>query len=133
MPQPTPQPSPELNIPKVEALPSGRIPGKPVAQPPTAQAPAPQVGEPTVPLSETMKTLPSINKFEMNRMAHARAQELELPGSPAGKNGHANLSQLAKDVFGKKSWSDLTVEQMRDVYDFMDSQKRLPKYGEIKP
>ena len=61
--------------------------------------------------------LAPIDKFEMNRMAHARAQELNLPGSPAGKSGHPNLSAMAKKKFGVNSWADLSVDQMRQVYD----------------
>lgn len=78
-----------------------------------------------------MKPLPPPDKFELNRMAHARAQELELPGSPAGRNGHKQLSFVAKVVFGVKSWSDLDEGQMRGVVDFLDNKKRLPVKGEI--
>lgn len=75
--------------------------------------------------------LPPIDRFEMNRMAHARAQELALPGSPAGTNGHRQLTITAMQNFGVKSWSDLTVEQMRKVYEFLDERKRLPLPGEL--
>lgn len=72
-----------------------------------------------------------IDKFEMNRMIHARAQELALPGSPAGSNGHPQLSMAAKAHFGVASLSQLTVDQMRKLYDFLDENKRLPVSGEI--
>ena len=78
-----------------------------------------------------MQTLKPIDKFEMNRMAHARAQELHLPGSPPGQNGHKQLSFAARLNFGVKSWSDLDVDQMRKVYDFLDAKKRLPVRGEL--
>ena len=77
------------------------------------------------------KTLPPIDKFELNRMVHARAQELWLPGSRPGTSGHKHLSMAAKIHFGKTSWADLNVDEMRKVYEFLDSQKRLPKKGEI--
>lgn len=75
--------------------------------------------------------LKPIDKFELNRMIHARAQELELPGSPAGKNGHPQLSWAARANFGVGSFSHLSVEQMRKLYDFMDDKKRLPVRGEL--
>jgi hypothetical protein len=74
---------------------------------------------------------PELTKFEMNRMCHARAQELHLMGSPAGVNGHPQLSQAAQRCFGAKSWSDLNVDQMRQVYEFLDSRKRMPMRGEL--
>lgn len=76
--------------------------------------------------------LAPIDKFEMNRLAHARAQEVELPGSPAGKSGHAQLSKAALDNFGVKSWSDLSVGQMRQIHDFIDKFKRAPAKGDLK-
>lgn len=78
-----------------------------------------------------MATLLPLTKFEMNRMAHARAQELWLPGSPAGQNGHPQLTAMAKMHFGKHSWSDLDVDQMRKIYEHLDTNKRLPKKGEL--
>lgn len=78
------------------------------------------------------QSLPPVDKFEMNRMAHARAQELELPGSPAGKSGHAQLSQAAKDVYGVKSWGDLDAGQMKAIHQFVDKYHRMPRPGEIK-
>ncbi len=75
--------------------------------------------------------MPPIDRFELNRMIHARAQELALPGSPAGKNGHQMLSLAAKSHFGTKSFSELSLENMRKLYDFMDSRRRLPVKGEI--
>jgi hypothetical protein len=76
--------------------------------------------------------LEPIDKFEMNRLIHARAQEFELPGSPAGKNAHAQLSQAAKDAFGVKSFSDLDVKQMRELYDFLEKHNRLPGPRELR-
>lgn len=75
--------------------------------------------------------MPPVDKFELNRMIHARAQELALPGSTAGKNGHQMLSLAAKSHFGTKSFSELSLENMRKLYDFMDSKRRLPIKGEI--
>lgn len=77
-----------------------------------------------------MKLKP-IDKFELNRMCHARAQELHLFGSPAGQSGHPQLSMAAKTIYGAKSWSDLTVDQMRKIYEHLDTHKRMPKRGEI--
>ena len=71
-------------------------------------------------------TIAPVDRFELNRMCHARAQELKLPNSPAGKSGHPNLSQCAKDVFGVDSWSKLEAAQMRQIFDFMDQHERLP-------
>lgn len=75
--------------------------------------------------------MPPIDKFELNRMIHARAQELALPGSPAGKNGHQPLSLAARSHYGVKSFSELSLENMRKLYDFMDAKRRLPVKGEI--
>lgn len=72
-----------------------------------------------------------IDKFELNRMIHARAQEFALLGSPAGSNGHPQLSLSARSNFGVGSLSQLTVDQMRKLYDFLDEKKRLPVKGEI--
>ena len=76
--------------------------------------------------------LDPIDKMEMNRMAHARAQELRLPGSPPGKNGHRNLSIAANNLYGVRSWSDLNVDQMKKIYTFLDDRKRLPVQGELR-
>lgn len=78
-----------------------------------------------------MAELKPIDKFELNRMIHARAQELPLLGSPAGVNGHHQLSWAAKVHFGKKSFSELDLREMRSLYDFLDSKRRLPSKGEI--
>lgn len=75
--------------------------------------------------------LKPIDKFELNRMAHARAQELRLPGSPPGVNGHPNLSRAAQVNFGVRSWSDLNVDQMRQIYDYLDTHKTLPSKGQL--
>jgi hypothetical protein len=72
-----------------------------------------------------------VDKFELNRMIHARAQELHLPGSPSGQSGHPQLHRTAQSVFGVKSFSDLSIEQMRKLYDHLDSRKRLPAKGEV--
>ena len=79
-----------------------------------------------------IQPLPPIDKFEMNRMIHARAQEIDLPGSPAGKNAHPQLSLAAQSNYGAKSFADLTVDQMRKIYDYLSTQKRLPINGELK-
>lgn len=71
------------------------------------------------------------DKFELNRMCHARAQELHLFGSPAGQSGHPQLSLAARMHFGVQSWSDLDVDQMRKIHDFMDTHRRLPAKGEL--
>ena len=75
--------------------------------------------------------LPPITKFEMNRLAHARAQEIPLPGSPAGVSGHAHLSKAALHNFGVQSWSSLNVDQMRKIYEHLDTYKRMPVRGEL--
>ncbi len=72
-----------------------------------------------------------VDKFELNRMLHARAQELNLPGSPAGKNGHQMLSLAARSHYGVKSFSELSVPQMKNLYDFLDAKRRLPVKGEL--
>ena len=79
-----------------------------------------------------MPDLKPIDRFELTRMVHARAQELDIPGSPAGRNGHPQLSFAAKHNYGVKSWNDLNVHQMRAIYDFLDAHKRMPVRGELK-
>lgn len=79
-----------------------------------------------------MTKLQPIDKFELNRMCHARAQELHLFGSPPGVSGHKNLSFAAKHNYGVSSWSDLSGDQMRKIYDFLDAKKRLPVRGELE-
>lgn len=73
----------------------------------------------------------SADKFELNRMIHARAQELHLIGSPAGQSGHPQLSMAARLHFGVGSFSQLTAPQIRKLYDFLDERKRLPLRGEM--
>lgn len=80
---------------------------------------------------EMADQLPPIEKFEMNRLAHARAQEVHLPGSLPGTSGHKHLSQAAMIHYGKRSWSDLNVDQMKAVYEFLDQHRKMPKKGEI--
>jgi len=77
------------------------------------------------------KPLPPVDKFELNRMVHARVGELALPASPPGQSGHKLLHWIALTHFRKKSWSDLNVDQMKQVYLFIDANKRLPKKGEL--
>ena len=74
-----------------------------------------------------------IDRFEMNRMLHARAQETSLPGSPAGSNGHPNISAAAKENFGLDSASKMNVQQMRQLYDFLEQKGRFPIKGELRP
>lgn len=75
--------------------------------------------------------LTTLSKVEVSRMAHARAQELELQESPAGKNGHNLLSKVAKDNYGRKSWSLLNIYQMQAIHDFLTEHKRMPNKGEL--
>jgi hypothetical protein len=75
--------------------------------------------------------LAPIDKFEMNRMLHARAQESSLPGSPAGFNGHPNISAAAKENFGVDSASKMNVQQMRMLYDYLEKNGRFPVKGEL--
>lgn len=70
--------------------------------------------------------LPPLDKLEMTRMLHAQAQDMELPGSPSGKNGHPQLSQAAREVFGVNSIRELSVDQMRAMWNHMDKTGRLP-------
>jgi len=63
---------------------------------------------------------------DLNRQAHALAQDLELPGSPAGKNGHALLSKAAKDVYGVPSYANLSYEQKLAIHEYMLKTKRVP-------
>ncbi len=79
----------------------------------------------------TKALLPELTKFEMNRLAHARAQEVHLPHSKPGQSGHSHLSQAALIHYGKKSWSDLSVEEMKKIYEFLDEKRRMPKRGEL--
>ena len=79
-----------------------------------------------------MNQLPPVSKFELNRMIHARAQELYLLGSPPGHSGHRQLHHAAMVHFGVKSFGDLSVEQMRALYNYLDANKRLPLRGELK-
>ncbi len=118
--------------PQVAATPAGEAPpavSRETAEIPnkTGVMPPPEaMSESALPTRQQMAPLPEIDKFEMNRLAHARAQELDLPGSPAGKQGHPNLSQAAKAIYGVKSWSELDVPQMRAIYEFMDTNGDVP-------
>lgn len=113
--------------------PKGPIGGVKLASPIPSSPTTPAIkGEQLSMLTPGQSQLPSITKFELNRMAHARAQELSFPGSPAGKNGHPILSSIAKQHYGVGSWNDLSVDQMRAVHDFLDTQRRLPSLGELK-
>ena len=71
-----------------------------------------------MPTEPTLSPLPPIDKFEGNRLLHARAKELELPGSPAGSNkgAHDYLHNLAVKRFGVSSVMDLTPEQMKELH-----------------
>ena len=83
--------------------------------------------------NKNSESLKPADKFELNRMIHARAQELHLgPNSPAGKSGHHNLSWAARGCFGVSSFSQLNAEQIRKLYDFLDEHKRLPIRAELK-
>lgn len=75
--------------------------------------------------------LKSVNKFELNRMIHARAQEMHLMHSPAGQRAHPQLLQSAQRCFGVKSWSDMSVDQMKKMYDFLEERKRLPLRADL--
>jgi hypothetical protein len=78
-----------------------------------------------------MPPLKPVTKFELNRMLHARAQELNLPGSPAGKSGHPQLHNAARSAFGVNSVADLDVARMQKLYEFLDAKKRMPMRGEV--
>jgi hypothetical protein len=106
----------------------GKTTGGPISQAPTAQsAPAPIAQPQLLDLSQTPTMQNRMTPIqEANRAAHGVAQELELPGSPAGKSGHAQLSMTAKKVFGVPSWSMLSADQMSAIHNYLLTNKKLP-------
>lgn len=69
---------------------------------------------------------------DLMRKLHVNAHQLDLgPRSRAGVNGHGLISQSAKDVFGVRSTADLTFPQLQKITDFLLTNKRLPKKGEL--
>lgn len=122
MPDQMPHALPEVK-PIASSLPSGRVPGKTAFD----------LAEERNMVNAPAEPLRPIEQFEMNRMMHARAQEMNLPGSPAGKSAHPQLRKVAREVFGESSWSKLDAKQIRKVYDFLEAKKRLPIAGEIEP
>lgn len=109
---------------------------QPVAPPPVAAAAAApsNMGLSTAPLSKVEQAAmpPQASWSDANRMLHSTIQELELPGSPAGKRAPGVVSKLAQDMFKAKSARDLTPSQLDLLNDFIVTNKRLPKIGEIK-
>lgn len=67
-----------------------------------------------------MEPLPPLDKVEMNRMLHAKVQRMNLPGSPAGQKAPGFLSTKAMQIYNK-SWDDLTIDEMKDLYNRLDS------------
>lgn len=106
------------------------------AQPPVPTAAIPPVSpvqSPTHLTDVAMGSRSNVNPIkhtathtDLIKQSHAVAQDLELPGSPAGKNGHPSLSKAAKDVYGVKSYSELSYEQALALHEYMLKHKKLP-------
>lgn len=109
-----------------------RIPN-PIGMPPRAPQPVESI-QPLQPVAESPMTgsKSEQNWNDVSRQVHSNAQDLELPGSPAGKSGHSGLSKAAKDTYGVKSWAELEPEQAQAIGDFIRKNKRWPNKGEIK-
>ena len=74
---------------------------------------------PTAEQAAAMKETPfkPVDWPEMNRMIHATATDVELPGSPPGvKPGKGQISGLAQQMF-KKSYRSLTPDEMKMMHE----------------
>jgi hypothetical protein len=51
---------------------------------------------------------------------------MRLPHSPPGQSGHPHLTQAALQIYGKRSWSDLSADQMKSICEFMAEHNKIP-------
>lgn len=93
--------------------------------------PPPPGGSPVPPNAATFKH--SAPHTDLIRQIHAVTKEMPLEGSPAGANAHPLLSDAAKKIFGVKSLSELTYDQLQKMNEFILKNKRIPAVGDIKP
>jgi hypothetical protein len=110
---PTPESLPDVN-PIQSQLPSGRVPGQPQAVPPVQG------------VSEVPKNIEPLSAPQAHKYAHAQATEAELPGSPAGtsKGAHSALTDMARRLYGKNSWHELSAQQMEEIGDRLNGINR---------
>ena len=100
------------------------------AQPATSPV---QATSPIQPINASEGSMPTVQSVkhpaahtDLIRQAHALAQELDLPGSPAGTNGHPILSKAARDVYGVNSYSKLSYEQKLALHEYMLTNHTAP-------
>jgi hypothetical protein len=86
-----------------------------------AATPAPQTARP----AQSPPFLPALDRVEMNRMLHAKAQQLNLPGSPPGVRAPGFLGGLAREHF-QKPYESLNLDQMKQLYNLLDT-KAIPE------
>lgn len=83
------------------------------------------------PVAGTVRTAPELT--DAKRRLFATAQELDLPGHPAGTRVPGKtMSALTESVYGPgKTVSKLSPQEMGDIHDFMVRTGKLPKPGDI--
>lgn len=85
-----------------------------------ASAPSPQAPAQSAPF------LPALDRVEMNRMLHAKAQNLNLPNSPPGVKAPGGFfGGLAREHF-QTPYESLSLDQMKQLYDLLDT-KAIPQ------
>ena len=86
------------------------------------------------PPGSTLKPLETpMSKMEINRAIHARVQEWDLPGSPAGQKAPGMLSKVAQSNYGTKNFWALSPDQMMEIHEYLDKNRTWPVNGELKP
>lgn len=105
--------------PRTQAQPVAPIPQPQAAPTPAAAPDLPGLPPGSIALPEGSLVSPNAPRFkhpaehtDLMRQIHANAQAVALPGSPAGKGGHAQLKSAAAKIYGVKSVADLTYEQL---------------------
>jgi hypothetical protein len=75
-----------------------------------------------------------LTNAELDKMAHGKARDADLPGSPPGASGHPNLSRAAEANFGKKSWTHLDADEKWQIIDYLNRHpdRQLPENGELR-
>jgi|ERR1700723_148758 len=75
-------------------------------------------------------TLP---RSQVNAGLHVHAQELNLPGYPAGVKATPDIRLAVKSNFGHNSIADASAAELQKIDDYLMTHKILPTAGQLKP
>jgi hypothetical protein len=90
----------------------------------------PKAGQPISPVGDT--EVMTTTRTRINNGLHAHAQEMELPGSPAGSRATDQIRMAVKSNYGHDSISKASAQELQNIDDYLIRMERLPINGELR-